>query len=145
VRRRDRHGRGLRGPLSSPNALTGSPVRVPQRPRGAALFAECLQAAVTKGVADCPQAFVGVDIGFEEIPANLTDWWGGQVPLAAAQSSTPERNAAVVLFRRPLEHRAATTAELRRLVHRTLIEQLAALTGIPVEELYPGAADDGWD
>lgn len=145
MRRRDRHGRGLRGPLASPNPLTGSTVRVPRRPRGVALFAECVQAAVSKGVADCPRAYVGVDIGFEEIPANLTDWWLDQVPLAVARSSAPGRNAAVVLFRRPLEHRAVNTAELRRIVHRTLIEQLSALTGIPVEELYPRVGEEDWD
>jgi len=120
-------------------------VRVPQQPRGAALFAECLQASVSKGVANCPQAFTGIDIGFEDIPGNLTNWWADQVPLAAASSAEPGRNATVVLFRRPLEHRATSTANLRRLVHRTLMEQLSALTGIPLEELDPQINPEDWD
>lgn len=142
--RRDRHGRGLRGPLAAPNPLTGAPVRVPQPARGAALFTECLQASVERGIARCPRAFVGVDVGYEEVPAQLASWWSDQVPLAAARSAEPGRNATVVLFRRPLEHRATSTAELRTLVHRTLMEQLAALTGIPLSELDP-ELDDDWE
>jgi hypothetical protein len=131
--------------LARANPLTGAPVRVRQPAHGAALFSECLQASVRKGVANCPRAFAGVDIGFEEVPGNLTNWWAGQVPLAAASSAEAGRNATVILFRRPLEHRAASAAELRRLVHRTLMEQLAALTGIPLEELDPGATPEEWN
>ena len=46
----------------------------------------------------------------------------------------------VVLYRRPLEHRARTRKGLRILVFRTLVEQLHALTEIPLEELDP----EGW-
>lgn len=145
MRRRDRHGRGLRGPLSSANTLSGSPMPIRTPPRGAALFAQCLKASVAKGVATCPRAFVGVDIGFEEIPNNLNTWWADQVPLAAATSAEPGQNARVVLFRRPLEHRANTPAELRQLVHRTLAEQLSALTGIGLDELAPDIDPDEWD
>lgn len=65
--RRDRHGRGMRGPLAGRNDFTGSPVPVRTPPRGAALFAECLRTSVATGMAHCPHAFVGVDIGFEDI------------------------------------------------------------------------------
>lgn len=145
MKRRERHGRGLRGPLATPNPFTGTVEPVRQQARGAAFFAECVQTAVARGLADCPRAFVGVDIGFEEIPGNLENWWSDRVPLAAAVSAQPGRNAQVVLFRRPLEHRAATRADLRRLVHRALVEQLSALTGIGLDELDPGADPDDWD
>lgn len=135
--RRDRHGRGMRGPLAGRNDFTGSPVPVRTPPRGAALFAECLRTSVATGMAHCPQAFVGVDIGFEEIPTNVERWWADKVPLASATSATTGHNATVVLFRRPIEHRANDTAELRRLVHRALVEQLAALTGIDAQEIDP--------
>jgi hypothetical protein len=135
----------MRGPLATPNPITGTVVPLRQQARGAALFAECLQAAVTRGLANCPRAFVGVDIGFEEIPGNLENWWSDRVPLAAAVSAQNGHNAQVVLFRRPLEHRAATRSELRRLVHRALVEQLSALTGISMEELDPGADPDDWE
>lgn len=127
----------MRGPLAGPNPLTGAPVRVPRRPRGAELFADLLRDAVQRAERQCPRAFIGVDIGFEEVPSNLVGWWSDQVPLAIATAAGPGRPAAVVLFRRPLEHRATSTSELRRLVHRALLEQLSALTGIPLDELDP--------
>ena len=57
------------------------------------------------------------------------------------------RHGQVVLYRRPLEHRARTRKGLRILVFRTLVEQLHALTEIPLEELDPEgwAADDEWE
>lgn len=145
MKRRERHGRGLRGPLATANPFTGTPLPVPQQARGAAFFAECVQAAVARGLANCPRAFVGVDIGFEEVPGNLENWWSDRVPLAAAVSAQPGRNAQVVLFRRPLEHRAGSRPQLRTLVHRALVEQLSALTGIGLDELDPGADPEDWD
>jgi hypothetical protein len=145
VRRRNRHGRGLRGPLAAANPFTGAPVRVNGQARGAELFAECLHASVAKGLANCPRAFDGIDIGYEEIPSNLNLLHAGEIPLAAATSATNEHNAAVVLFRRPLERRASTPIELRELVHRALIEQLSALTGIALDELDPDTNPEDWD
>ena len=145
MKRRERHGRGLRGPLATANPFTGAAEPVRQQARGAAFFAECVQAAVARGLANCPRAFAGVDIGFEEVPGNLENWWSDRVPLAAAVSPQDGRNAQVVLYRRPLEHRAGTRTELRRLVHRALVEQLSALTGIGLDELDPGADPDDWE
>lgn len=93
-------------------------------------------------MAHCPQAFVGVDIGFEDVPTNVERWWADKVPLASATSATSGRNASVVLFRRPIEHRAQDTAELRRLVHRALLEQLSALTGIDADQIDPSFDPD---
>lgn len=74
-------------------------------------------------------------------------WSRDRVPLAAAMAPVPERNGQVVLYRRPLEHRANTRKGLRILVHRTIVEQLSALTGIPAAEIDPTglAQDDDWD
>lgn len=147
MRRRERHGRGLRGPMAAPNPLTGAPLALRQRPRGADFFAASLQAAVTRAAAGCPRALVGIDIGYEEVPGNLEAWHSVRVPLAAAVPAAAGRNGQVVLFRRPLEHRATSRSDLRRLVHRTLLEQLSALTGIGLDELDPSGetADDDWD
>ena len=90
ARGRDRHGRGLRGPL----ALAG-----PMNPRAVS-----------------PPA---------------------RVPLAAAVDAVPDQPARVVVFRRPLEHRAASRRGLRILVYRTIVEQLSALTGRSVDEIDP--------
>jgi hypothetical protein len=89
---------------------------------------------------------VGIDIGYEEVPGNLDSWQSTRVPVAASVPVRPGQNGQVVLFRRPLEHRATSRADLRRLVHRTLVEQLAAVTGIGLDELDPsGETRDDWD
>ena len=144
--RRDRHGRGLRGPLAQANPFTGAPVRLPQRRTGAERFADNLRDAIARTARACPQALIGVEIGFEDVPAAPQQWRPDRVPVAAAMPAQAGRRAQVVLFRRPLEHRADSPAELRRLVHRALVEQLSALTGISLTELDPGySPDDDWD
>ena len=116
-----------------------------QRPRGADFFAECLRVSVARTAKACPRALVGIDIGFEEVPGNLAAWQTVRVPLAAAVPAQAGRNGQVVLFRRPLEHRANSRGDLRRLVHRALLEQLSALTGIGIDELDPAGDTDDWD
>ena len=143
MRRRERHGRGLRGPLAAPNSLTGAPVSLRQRTRPADFFTDCLRASIARTARVCPRALVGIDIGYEEVPGNLETWRSARVPLAAAVPARSGQNGQVVLFRRPLEHRASSRADLRRLVHRALLEQLSALTGIGLGGLDPSGEADG--
>src|SRR5690606_7446294 len=98
------------------------------------------QAAIERVQGHCPDAVAGVAFGFEEVPFLQTAWSGEQVPLAAAVAPTPTTPGRVVLYRRPLEHRAVSRRGLQILVHRTLVEQLAALTGRDVSELDPDGA-----
>lgn len=137
----------MRGPQALPNPLTGAPVPLRHRPRKAEFFTECVRASVARISASCPQALVGFDIGVEDVPSMEGPWSRDRVPLAAAMAPVPERNGQVVLYRRPLEHRANTRKGLRILVHRTIVEQLSALTGIPAAEIDPTglAQDDDWD
>lgn len=147
VRRRDRHGRGLRGPLALPNPFTGAPVPLPHRPRKAEFFTACVRAALARIGESCPQALVGIDIGVEDVPTAAGPWSRDRVPLAAAMAPEPPRNGQIVLYRRPLEHRAHSRKGLRILVYRTIVEQLSALTGLSVNEIDPQGlgSDDDWD
>ena len=131
--------------MAAANPITGAPLPLRQRPRGADFFAECLGASVARTAEACPRAVVDLDIGFEEGPGNIAGWQSVRVPLAAAIPAQAGRNGQVVLFRRPLEHRANSQGELRRLVHRALLEQLSALTGIGLDELDPTGETDDWD
>ena len=45
-----------------------------------------------------------------------------------------------MVYRRPLEHRAASRRGLQILVYRTIVEQLSALTGLSVDEIDPDGA-----
>lgn len=145
--RRERHGRGLRGPLALPNPLTGNAVPLRSRPQRAEFFTACVSGALGRLTASCPRALVGIDVGVEDVPVVAGPWSRDRVPLAAAIGPEPPAHGQVVLYRRPLEHRARTRKGLRILVFRTLVEQLHALTAIPMEELDPEgwAADEDWD
>lgn len=133
----------MRGPLALPNPLTGRPVRPATAPSKADFFTEAVHAAVDRIANQCPDALVGVTFGIEDVPYLQTAWSGDKVPLAAALEATEDRLAQVVVYRRPLEHRAASRTGLRILVYRTVIEQLAALTGRSVNDLDPeGLGED---
>jgi hypothetical protein len=142
---RDRHGRGLRGPLSLPNPLTARRAKPPHPASKADFFTEAVHDAVDRIGLQCPDVLVGITFGIEDVPHFDMAWSGDQVPLAAALEGTPDQPGQVVIYRRPLEHRAVSRHGLRILVYRTIVEQLSALTGRSVEEIDPdgaGAEDD---
>ena len=141
-RRRDRHGRGLRGPLVLPNGLTTRRPIPPRRSGRTAFFDDSVEGAVERVARQCPEALAGIAVGVEDVPAFDPSWSGGRVPLAAALEATSESTAQVVLYRRPLEHRAASRRGLRILVYRTVVEQLSALTGHSVAEIDPDGVGD---
>jgi len=149
VKSRDRHARGLRGRLAWPNPYTGAAVPLRLRPPADAFFADCVADAVARIDRACPRALAAVDVGIEDVPTVDASWAPNRVPLAAALSPTLAANGQIVLYRRPLERRAATRKGLRILVYRTLVEQLAGVTGIGVDEIDPsGHRDDDdpdWD
>lgn len=144
-RRRDRHSRGLRGPLALPSDY-GPAARLGRQRNREALFTEAVTASVVRIRRQRPEALQSVDIGVEEVPHLPTAWSGNQVPLAAAVEATEGRFAQVVVYRRPLEHRAASPKGLKILVHRTIVEQLAALTGLGPEGIDPEGygTDEDW-
>ncbi|QGF22496.1 metallopeptidase family protein [Raineyella fluvialis] len=145
-RRRDRHGRGLRGPLALPNPWTGQPVDAPRRPDDREFFADVLAEAITAIAAARPQVLDGISVGMEDVPDLPASWAHDSVPLAAAVESADGRAAEVVLYRRPLQRRAASREGLRILVRRTLVEQLSVVTGLSAEEIDPeGRTDDDED
>ncbi len=143
TKRRDRHGRGVRGPLALPNPLTRGVVRVPGRLSSAEFFLDSMTASVQRLMQTCPEALTSVDIGVEDVPSGAFDWaLLDRVPLAAAIDATTERPARIVIFRRPLERRASDRDDLRDLVHVTLVEQLSALTGRSMHDLDPQVDED---
>lgn len=133
----------MRGPLALPNPLTGAPVRIPGHLSAAEFFVQAVTESVSRLMETAPDALVGVDIGVEDVPSATFDWaYLDRVPLAAAIDATTTRPARIVIFRRPLERRAADREDLYDLVHITLVEQLSALTGRSMHDLDPEVDDD---
>jgi len=92
----------------------------------------------------CPEALAHVDIGVEEVP-DVAEVWNRRVPLAIAREATLDRLAQIVLYRRPIEFRCSSRSQVREVVFTTIVEQLAVVTGIPVDKLDPDhhrAGDD---
>lgn len=78
-----------------------------------------------------------VEYAVEDTPQIPDDWTSGTVPLSSlvrGSGSTPTR---LVLFRRPIEHRAETREDLEALVLTVVVEQVAELLGIDAEQVDP--------
>lgn len=135
----------MRGPIAWPNRWTGEPAPVRRPPHGSELFDVAVSGAVARVRRHAPDAVGRVTIGIEDVPPSEAGWAINRVPLAAAIEATSEHGPRIVLYRRPLEHRAMSSRGLRILVHRTLVEQLSALTGRSVSDLDPTGDADGDD
>lgn len=79
-----------------------------------------------------------VELAVEEVPVLPPGWSDASVPLAAYVTATAGTDPRLVLFRRPLEHRAEGAAELEALLLTVVVEQLADVLGIPAEDVHPG-------
>jgi hypothetical protein len=168
VRRRDRHGRGLRGSLVPPG--------VPLHRTRAERFDDLVLLAVSQLEPRWEAELSGVEFGVEEIPPVIPDnddpepiplaWLepGSVSPAgqgAAGQASAdlpgltdlsglsdltglaelpelPARPARIVLYRRPLMARADGQEELAELVLDVIVEQFAHWLGVDPQTVDPG-------
>ena len=131
TRRRDRHGRGLRGPL----APATSPATVPRSDR----FGDLVVAAIDRLEPRWGSRLAAVDVEIYDVPdvgADLTE-----VPLAAHRLAAGSRTATVVVYRRPVELRAPEHLARVDLVRDLVAEQLADVLGVSPADLDP-AYDD---
>ncbi|HUB42297.1 MAG TPA: metallopeptidase family protein [Streptosporangiaceae bacterium] len=166
VRRRDRHGRGLRGSLVPPD--------VPLYRSRSDRFDDLVLLAVSQLEPRWEAELAGIEFSVEEIPPVIPDagdsepvQLGGleawpaapgrvrpapmrQVPPQpaqggpAAQSDPPDRpgaaarSARIVLYRRPLMARADGEEELAELVLDVIVEQFARWLGVDPQTVDPG-------
>ena len=151
IRRRDRHGRGLRGPL----APAGSPLYRSRAER----FDDLVLQAVAQLEPRWEAELAGVEFAVEEVPADdlpadyLMPEDADPVPLARldppwpgpGDPAHPARPARIVLYRRPLLARADGEDELGELVLDVVIEEFARLLGLDPQMIdpgYPGGTTD---
>jgi len=164
VRRRDRHGRGLRGSLVPP----GVPLHRTRSQR----FDDLVLLAVSQLEPRWEAELSGIEFGVEEIPRVLPDDGDPDpVPLArlepgsarlgrggagpaggepaggtplpaprdtAGQRDAPDQPARIVLYRRPLLARADGEEELAELVLDVIVEQFAHWLGVDPQTVDPG-------
>jgi len=139
--RRDRHGKGMRGPLA--------PREVPLSRSRSERFDELVLDAVesaeraARGDVALLERLGEVEIGVEDIPPEtvlaVAESRGEQVPLGRCEPGTPAR---VVIYRRPVELRAKDALGRAALVHAIVVERLAELLGVPTETLEDDEGPD---
>jgi predicted Zn-dependent protease with MMP-like domain len=66
------------------------------------------------------------------------------VPLARLLPAAGRVPARIVVYRRPIEARAADREDLGDLVHDIVVEQVAELLGLEPETVDPGYGETGW-
>jgi predicted Zn-dependent protease with MMP-like domain len=80
----------------------------------------------------------GVELAVEDVPpSDPAPWEHGEVPLGRffpAQGTLPPR---IVVYRRPVETRAADPGDVPGLVHEVVVEQVAHLIGLSPEQIDP--------
>jgi predicted Zn-dependent protease with MMP-like domain len=132
--------------VSLDNPLTGTRAPVTLRETRIEYFRDCVEESVSRIHENCPEALRGVDIGIEPVPSPTAMWQGmvdhDAIPLAGAIDADPEQPARLVLYERPIERRALDRDNLMELVHHTLVEQLASLTGHSTLDIDPHFEDE---
>jgi predicted Zn-dependent protease with MMP-like domain len=163
IRRRDRHGRGLRGILAPPD--------VPLHRTRAERFDDLVLQAVARLEPRWEAHLTGVEFAVEEIPP-VGDVTSGPVPLARLDPGSPGGSAAagepgsragasgtadaprapgaevsagaasrpprIVVYRRPLMARADSDDDLGELILEVVVEEFARLLGMNPEDVDPG-------
>lgn len=91
--------------------------------------------------ATCGQAFPAVEFAVEDVPRGPAPWEHDEVPLGRLYPATGGRPARIVVYRRPVETRAAGSRDVAGLVADVVTEQVAGLLGVRPEDLDPGFDD----
>ena len=122
----------MRGPGVVP-AVPGTPARRTARQRFDQLVLDVVTPLDEKW-----QRHLGlVEYAVEDAPMLPDDWGDETVPLSSLVRGKGQAPTRLVLFRRPIEHRAIDRDSLEAMVHTVVVEQIAELLN-----LSPGQVDE---
>jgi predicted Zn-dependent protease with MMP-like domain len=134
-RRRDRRGRGVRGPLLHP--------RLPAHRTRAERFDDAVLQSLNTLQSDWGEQLGVIEFASEDVPpSDPAPWETGGVALARCFAADGDLPARVVLYRRPIEGRANGSRELSMIVHEIVVEQLSHLWHKRPGEIDPRLDDD---
>jgi predicted Zn-dependent protease with MMP-like domain len=146
-RRRERHGRGLRGRLVVPAVtVAGHRVTVPVARTRSERFDDLVRDAIAGLERRWAVELEGVEFAVEDVPPPgsgfeegvvADETAGGLVPLGRLLPAAPGTPPRVVVYRRPLEARAGDRADLGELVHEVVVDQVAQLLGLDPDVVDP--------
>jgi predicted Zn-dependent protease with MMP-like domain len=130
VRRRDRRGRGPRGPLL-PSSLPAYRTRAER-------FDDLVLAAVERLEKRWSRQLDGAEFAVEDVPPSQpAPWEHGGVPLGRYFPADAGLAPRIVVYRRPVETRALDAEELEDLVRDVVVEQVAHLLARSPDEVDP--------
>lgn len=146
VRRRDRHGRGLRGRLAPPG--------VPLYRTRSQQFDDMVLDAVARLEPRWGNELAGIEFAVQEVPEAeelISEF--GPMPLArlipgSPDTRDPDRPAAparIVVYRRPLLARAEDDDDLCDLVFDVVVEEFAEALGLAPESIDPAYRGGDFD
>jgi predicted Zn-dependent protease with MMP-like domain len=124
----------MRGPAFGHDAPRG---RVPAHLSARELFDQVAVDVMRDVESRWPEELAAVELAVEDIPVLPHTWVAPRVPLASLVPATQVVPPRLVLFRRPIEHRAETQADLEALLLTVVVEQLADYLGVPAEDVHP--------
>ncbi|MFF0297853.1 metallopeptidase family protein [Kitasatospora sp. NPDC004614] len=128
-RHRDRHGRGLRGPLAPP--------QVPISLTRSELFDDYVRESMERLLRRWPQ-LEDVEFAVLEVPLPVKgEPEPDVVPLGRVIPGRAGRRSRILVYRRPVEIRAKSKEDRAALVHEILIEQVAELLGLSPDAIDP--------
>ncbi|MFE6743963.1 metallopeptidase family protein [Streptomyces tubercidicus] len=139
LRRRDRHGRGMRGPIAPP--------QVPLSVTRAESFVDLVYDSRDRLERRWPQ-LSQVDFLVLEVPGfgpdDGPDAAAGaeSVPLGRMLPAAGGHRDRIVIYRRPVEIRTKSRDERALLVHEVVVEQVAELLGLAPESVDPRYGQD---
>lgn len=130
-RRRNRHGRGLRGELMLPT-LPGYRTRSDR-------FDDFVLDSAQRLHDIWGKPLDGVRFAVEEIPPGLEQLVaeGTPAPMGSYTPATAEDGPVITLYRRVVEQACGSREELQDLVHDVVVERTAEMLGVPPESLDP--------
>ncbi|MFD2793260.1 metallopeptidase family protein [Promicromonospora vindobonensis] len=133
-RRRDRRGRGLRGPMLPP----GTPAHRTRAQRFDDLVLDVVEDLDRVWAAQLR----GTEFAVEDVPpSDPAPWEDGGVLLGRFFPAEAGRPGRVVVYRRPVEVRAFDREDLADLVRDVVVEQVAHMLARTPEEIDPNFGD----
>lgn len=130
TRRRDRRGRGMRGPLA--------PAEVPISRTRAERFDELVSDEAHRLEQRWSRQLAGVEFAVEEVPIVEPHALSDTVPLSRLIPAADGRPPRIVVYRRPVEARGGDDERDRaRLIRDVVVEQVADLLGLAPESIDP--------
>jgi predicted Zn-dependent protease with MMP-like domain len=130
-RRRNRHGRGLRGEIMLPN--------VPGYRSRSERFDDLVLDSAERLHDMWGKQLDGVLFAVDEIPPNLEQLAANHAaaPMGSATPASKGENAVVTVYRRVVEQACTSREELPDLVHDVVVEYTAEMLGVAPETLDP--------